>query len=591
MKSILIAVFSVLFLSQPLFCAFEDILTTQEIQGTLENTKLNEVFGQYLATILMYDPERATFLGLHGSDNLLTERNAKTMNFQLRGFKKLRSNLKKIEKDVLYEDLKIDYELLDHMLEVDIYKLEHLDKLKDRPQYYLQPLFSIYELLTKDFDMYNVRAANALKRKKKNPNVLMAAESNISHPPKIWVQEAIIQIDDAVENIHEFHPLFRRYTRYDPLANDRLNQALEKVRGSLKRYKSFLEKEILPNADGDFRIGTFTYGFYLERWHGMDKTPGAMYKYSKKAFKKSLKEFEDEAMHIDPILYKDKGWKAVLGKLPKDHPGADDIITAFQNELERSYQHFDEFKVVQFPKQRLLIKQMPGFLKSIKPYVYYQAPFALDEMKVAELYINVPPNKIPKASLEKIMESSFNYTVIELLVAYSLMPGLHLQSYEASQNPSQIRMISNQPFVINGWACYSELLAGEMGFYSSYWVNFMRAYIKLLRSARAFVDTSLHQKRMDYLQAVNFFQDKLYFSEGQAKAEIIRISNTPTESLGYIYAVDAILNMRKYYKRAQEKYFDLRAFHTQFLREGRIPMSQIKSELRRKKKSAEKIIK
>ena len=189
------------------------------------------------------------------------------------------------------------------------------------------------------------------------------------------------------------------------------------------------------------------------------------------------------------------------------------------------------------------------------------------------------------------MESSFNYTVIELLVAYSLMPGLHLQSYEASQNPSQIRMISNQPFVINGWACYSELLAGEMGFYSSYWVNFMRAYIKLLRSARAFVDTSLHQKRMDYLQAVNFFQDKLYFSEGQAKAEIIRISNTPTESLGYIYAVDAILNMRKYYKRAHEKYFDLRAFHTQFLREGSIPMSQIKSELRRKKKSAEKIIK
>ncbi|MBU2530106.1 MAG: DUF885 domain-containing protein [Elusimicrobia bacterium] len=591
MKSILIAVFSVLFLSQSSFPAFQDILTTQEIQGTLENTKLNEVFGQYLATILMYDPERATFLGIHDSDYVLTERNAKNMNFQLLAFKKLRSNLGKIKKDVLYEDIQIDYDLLDHMLEVDIYNIEHLDKLKNRPQYYLEPLYSIYELLTKDFDDYNIRAANAFKRLNHFPEILLEAESNISHPPKIWVEQTIVQINDAIEGMSEFHPLFRQYTRYDPLVRERLTQALEKAQNSLTRYKSFLETEIMPNADGDFRVGPFTYGFYLERWHGLDRTPGSMYKYSKKAFKKSLKEFEKEARSIDPILYKDKGWHAVLKKLPKEHPDLEDIITAFQNELERSYQHFDEFKVVQFPKQRLLIKEMPGFLKSIKPYVYYEAPFPLDEKRVAELYINTPPKNTSKPTLDKIMAGGFNYTLIELLVTYSLMPGLHLQSYEVSHNTSKIRKISNQPFITNGWACYSELLAVEMGFYSSYWAGFIRAYIQLLRSGRAFVDASLHQKKMDYSQAVNFFQDKLYFSEGQAKSEVMKISVTPTESLGCIYTVDTILNIRKYYKRAQEKYFDLRDFHTQFLREGSIPLPQIKSELGRKKKAGEKIIK
>ncbi|MEA3306354.1 MAG: DUF885 domain-containing protein [Elusimicrobiota bacterium] len=590
-KSILIAVFSVLFLAQPSRGAFQDILTTQEIQGTLENTKLNEVFGQYLATILMYDPERATFLGLHDSDYLLTERNAKTLNFELRAFKKLRSNLSKIKKDVLYKNLQIDYDLLDHMLEVDIYNIERLDKLKTRPQYYLEPLFAIYELLTKDFDDYNIRASNALKRMKQFPEILLEAESNISHPPKIWVEQTIVQINDAIDNIYEFHPLFRRYTRYDPLSKDRLNRAIENARNSLKRYKSFLQVEILPNADGDFRTGPFTYGFYLERWHGLDKTPGSMRRYAKKSFKRSLKEFKAEARHIDPIIYKAKGWNAVLEKLPKEHPGLKNLVTAFQNELERSYQHFDEFKVVQFPKQRLLIKKMPGFLKSVKPYVYYQPPFALDDLRVAELYINIPPKKTPKPALKNILANSFNYTLIELLVSYSLMPGLHLQSYEAFHNPSRIRMISDQPFIINGWACYSELLAQEMGFYSSYWVSFMRAYIKLLRSGRAFVDASLHQKKMDYSEAVNFFKDELFFSEAQAKAEVVRISNTPTESLGYIYSVDAILDMRKYYKRAEEKYFDLRDFHTKFLREGSIPMSQIRSELKRKKKAAEKIIK
>ncbi|MCG2726214.1 MAG: DUF885 domain-containing protein [Elusimicrobia bacterium] len=591
MKSIIITAFAVLFVIQPSFCAFEEILTTQEIQGTLENTKLNEIFGQYLATVQMYDPERATFWGIHDSDYLLTERNAKTMNFQLRAFKKLRSNLGKIKKDVLYKELQIDYELLDHMLEVDIYNIEHLDKLKNKPQYYLTPLFSIYELLTKDFGNYNIRASNALKRMKQFPDILLEAESNISHPPKIWVAETISQINEAIDDIHEFLPLFRRYTSYDPLSKDQLHQALEKVRGSLKRYKNFLEKEILPNADGDFRTGAYTYGFYLERWHGLDKTPGAIYRYSQKAFNMSLKEFEAESRRMDPMLYKAKGWSAVLEKLPKNHPGVDELITAFQNELDRSYQHFDEFKVVQFPNQRLLIKKMPGFLKSAKPYVYYQPPFALDTMRVSELYIDTPPQKTPKDALDKIMSNSFSYTLIELLVTYSLMPGLHLQSYEASHNPSKIRMISHQPFITNGWACYSELLAGEMGFYSSYWAGFMRAYIKVLRSARAFVDAALHQKKMDYFQAVNFFQEKLHLSEGQAKSEVLRISNTPTESLGYIYAVDDILDMRKRYKSAEEKYFDLRDFHTQFLREGNIPIPQIKSELKRKKKSGEKIIK
>ena len=570
--------------------AYEDTLTTEEMQGTLENTKLNEVFSQFLATVQMYDPERATRMGLHGSDSQLTERSSERVAKQLAAIKRLRAKLHDIDKNTMYSQLKVDYETLDHMLEVDIYEMENLALLAKRPQHYLEPLFLVYQMMSKDYEDYNTRSGNAIARLKAFPGVLEQAERNLSRPPEIWTRQAIRQANDALNYVSDFVPVFRGYTRYDPVLKTQVDETMEKVKSALTRYAAYLEKDILPNSDGDFRAGDYAYGFYLERLHALDMTPGSAASYAKSAFKKAMKDLEKEAFNVDAMAAKEKGWKGVLDKLPKEHPQAGDVLKVFQDEMDRAYQHFDEHKVVEFPRQRLLIKRMPGFMASVLPYVYYAPAFALDDTRISELFVLLPPDKTSEAARERTLGAGFNYAQMELLTAYSIMPGMHLRSFEASNNRSRIRRASRQPVVTNGWACYAELLAEEMGYYSSYWSRFLRCYVRALRATRAYVDAALHQKRMTAAEASLFFQEKLFMSKPAADAEVLKISLAPTDGVTYIIGMDRILQMRRYYQRTEAKYFDLRRFHTLFLQMGEIPIDRIEEEMKRQKREEKKII-
>ncbi|MBI5743349.1 MAG: DUF885 domain-containing protein [Elusimicrobia bacterium] len=570
--------------------AYEDTLTTEEIQGALENTKLNEVFSQYLATIQMYDPERATRLGLHGADASLTPRAPDQLARELEAVKRLRAKLSEVKKDTMHPDLKVDYETLDHMLEVDIYEMENLNVLARRPQYYLEPLFLVYQMMSKDYEDYNTRSSNAISRLKQFPAVLEQAERNLSHPPAAWTRQAIRQTNDALNYVSDFVPVFRGYTRYDPVLKTSVDETMGKVKAALARYSAFLEKEILPSSDGDLQAGGYAYGFYLERLHGLDITPGSALSYSKKAFKKAMKDLDKEAYSVDSILASEKGWKGVMDKLPKEHPPAGEVLKVFQDEMDRAYQHFDEHKVVEFPRQRLLIKRMPGFMSAVLPYVYYAPSFSLDDTRISELFVLLPPDAAAEAAREKALASGFNYAQMELLTAYSIMPGMHLRGYEASTNRSRIRRISRQPAVANGWACYSELLAEEMGFYTSYWSRFLRCYVRALRAARAYADAAMHTKKWTPEEASRFFQEQLYLPKAAADAEVLKLSLAPTEGFSYIIGMDRILEMRRYYERTEAKYFDLRRFHTLFLRMGEIPIDRIADEMRRQKREEKKII-
>ena len=571
--------------------AYEDTLTTEEIQGSLENTRLNEVFSQYLATIQMYDPERATRMGLHDADASLTQRTPERLTKQLEAFKRLRAKLREIKKDTMKVNLRVDYETFDHMLEVDIYEMQNLGLMARRPQYYLEPLFLVYQMMSKDYEDYNTRAANAISRLKAFPDVLQQAERNLTRPPRPWTLQAIKQTGDALDNyVAESAQVFRGYTRYDPVLKTQVDDTMEKVKTALARYKAFLEKDILANSDGDMAAGEYSYGFYLERLHALDLTPGSAYRYSKKTFKNSIKELDKEAQSIDAMMAREKGWKGVLDKLPKEHPPAGDVLKVFQDEMDRAYQHFDEHKVVAFPRQRLLIKRMPGFMASVLPYVYYAPSFALDDTRISELFVLLPQDKASEASREKVLASGFNYAQIELLTAYEIMPGMHLRSFESSSNPSRIRRVSRQPVVANGWACYAELLADEMGYYSSYWSRFLRCYVRALRAGRAYADAALHTKRWTPEQASQFFQDNLYFGKAQADAEVLKISLAPTDGLSYTIGLDRILEMRRYYERTEAKYFDLRKFHTIFLQMGEIPIDRIVDEMKRQKREEKKIV-
>jgi len=92
------------------------------------------------------------------------------------------------------------------------------------------------------------------------------------------------------------------------------------------------------------------------------------------------------------------------------------------------------------------------------------------------------------------------------------------------------------------------------------------------------------------VKASAFFQENLGMTKAQADAEVLKLSLAPTDGFSYIYGLDRILQMRRYYERTEAKYFDLRKFHTVFLKMGEIPIERIAEEMRRVKREEAKIV-
>src|SRR5262249_31080066 len=92
------------------------------------------------------------------------------------------------------------------------------------------------------------------------PKIVAAARQNLKSPPRVHTETAIRQNRGAVD-FYE-HGIFDFAGKTRQLAA--LKTATVPVVASLKDYQTFLEKELLPRANGEFRIGKERFAKKLE---------------------------------------------------------------------------------------------------------------------------------------------------------------------------------------------------------------------------------------------------------------------------------------------------------------------------------------
>jgi len=558
---------------------YEEALSEKHLEGTLEASKMQEIFDRYLATLQVTDPEAATRIGVHEADKNLTSRNLEQEEARINTTKGYLADLSKIDKSVLNHSDFIDLTLFQTRLEMDVYVMEVSKPLLRRPQFYMSALDAIYGILNKDFDAYMLRAHNALSRLKQFPQILSQAEHNLTTPPKIWVEQAIIECDDADTSFADLTPMFKRMVGLDASLQGEVDRSVQNARQAISHYRAYLKDTAIKQASGDFRIGDEAYGYYLARWHHVGFNPADAEAIARKTFKSTRSDFLTElAQTLGRKEVAPEDFDEAIFKLSKDHPRYDDIISTFQQEMERAYRHFDRYHIAPVPKERIRIVEPPSYLTSKTPFVFYSRPYPLDLARVAELYVNLPPKKTPEKKLEAAIRAMFNFPYIEMAVTQEVYPGRHLQDSESLQTPRP-RHISEQPFLSNGWAAYAQLLGMEQGYYTNFTAKLVYLRWELVRAARAYVDAALHTKDIDYDQAMTFLTKEAGLSAGQARSEILRVSLNPTEGLSYIIGRDEILRVRKKYRDKLGDDFDLRDFHRRLLQLGNVPITMLDGEL------------
>ncbi len=160
---------------------------------------------------------------------------------------------------------------------------------------------------------------------------------------------------------------------------------------------------------------------------------------------------------------------------------------------------------------------------------------------------------------------------------HEAVPGHHFQlalEMELRDLPP-VRTLSFGPqgtAYVDGWALYAELVADEAGLFRSEAERFGMLDGQALRAVRLVVDTGLHafgwsrQKAFETMVAAGIHPT-------DASSETDRYIAWPGQALAYLTGRREIQRLRRERERREGPAFDIRSFHDDVLRHGKLPLA------------------
>jgi uncharacterized protein (DUF885 family) len=223
-----------------------------------------------------------------------------------------------------------------------------------------------------------------------------------------------------------------------------------------------------------------------------------------------------------------------------------------------------------FPKADYEVRAVEPFRAESSAGAFYQRPSA-DGTRPGIFYVNTFNLKAqPKYGMET-------------LSLHEAAPGHHFQiaiQQELTDLPRFRRFAFNVAYA-EGWALYAESIGKELGLFTDPYQWYGRLQDEMLRAMRLVVDTGLHAKGWTREQAIAYMLDNSSMAESDVIAEVERYIVTPGQALGYKIGQLRISAMRAKAERALGPNFDVKAFHSEVLRDGALPMSVLERKIDR----------
>ena len=240
------------------------LLPAPAAEPNLEDTRLAEFFRAHLETGFRLRPTSATRLGDHRFDDQLDDVSAAAREKWLAQTK---SSLAELPRRVDYQKLspmgRIEFDIFAHSLRRSQWLTENFEPYVTDPRSYGTLISGpVFALLTRSSLPLETNAANAIARIRQVPAVIAAARASLQNPPRLYVETAIQQLQGDL-NFYQTE-VFKLAGECTRLAE--LKEVSAAVVPVLKDYHAFLEQDLLPRANGEWRIGPekFARKFELE---------------------------------------------------------------------------------------------------------------------------------------------------------------------------------------------------------------------------------------------------------------------------------------------------------------------------------------
>jgi len=550
--------------------------------ATTQDDVFQKTAHDYIEQYLQANPEDATELGDHRFDGQLTDYSPETRAKDLATQKEFREKLNALDGSRLTGANNVDFRILKENIDYKIFQAEELKEPDWNPLVYMQSLAnSLYLLVARDFAPPEKRIPNLRKRMEGIPATIAQAKANLQHPPRIHTETAIEQTEGAIGLVREgLAPLLDRA----PQMKKELAPLQEKTAAALEDYKKWLQNDLLPRSDGNFRLGAekfrkklrFALASDLSMEEILKRAQADLQQTQTAIYETALPLYKKYFPNADPATLADKHrvTVAVLDKLAEQHPDDGTVVGYAKEVVGEATDFVKSHDLVTIPDTPLDVIAMPEFKRGVA-IAYCDSPGPLDKTGKTFFAVAPTPKDWSKERKESFFREYNNYEIRDLTV-HEAMPGHYLQLAHANEfrAPTLVRAIFRSGTFIEGWAVYCEQMMAEQG-YGGPEVKMQQLKMRLRAIANAILDQSIHAGNMTEKEAMDLMMKETFQQEGEAVAKWKRARLTSAQLSTYFVGVTEHLDLRGRAKTKAGASFDLKKYNDQVISFGSPPVKYV----------------
>jgi hypothetical protein len=385
-------------------------------------------------------------------------------------------------------------------------------------------------------------------------------------PSRLAVEK---NLDDADTYVNGISLLLEKYkiAGYQP--------AFAKLKRQLAAYNDFVRTEVLPVSRSDFRLPPAVYALRLESY-GVDYSPAELEIMAHRSFTEIQAQMRDLAVKVA----KERGfsgtdYRSVVRELKKEQLKPDEVLPHYQRRLAEIEDILRTRSLITLPERPAIIKLATAAETAQQPAPHMVPPPLLNNH--GERGVFVLPLETTGANGGSLRYDDFSFAAASwTLTAHEARPGHELQ-FDAmvEQGVSLARaMFAFNSTNVEGWGLYSEWF---MLPYMPDDGKLISLQLRLLRSARAFLDPELQEGKVTPGQAMQVLENDVVCSKAFATEEVERFTfRSPGQAVSYFDGMTRLLEIREAAEKAMGPKFDAHKFHDFILSQGLLPPAMLR---------------
>jgi uncharacterized protein (DUF885 family) len=531
-----------------------------------------------------FTPTNATGLGDHRFDSEIDDLSAAGRARRIEANQAFLAEAEAMPTQGLSRENQVDLALLKNQLRYDLWTEQVLQPWAWDPQIYSAAAGgALFSLMARDFAPRPQRLGSAVDRMEKLPALFVQARASLdpARVPLVHAQTVARQTGGVVEIVDSMiAPHAGELSAGDQA---RLAAATTRLKAAVAEYQTWLDKTLVPNARGDFRLGAALYdqklAFALDSplsraeirasaEAAVKAVRGEMYALSARILAgrsgaPAAPPFPDPATEQRVI-------EAALELAYADHAARDGLVEACKAGLAQATAFVKARDLVTLPDAPVEVILMPKYARGYS-VAYCDAPGPLDRGQKTFYAVSPIPDDWTAAQAESFLRE-YNRRGVHDIAIHEAMPGHYVQLWHANRHPSTLRAFLASGSFIEGWAVYAEDTMAREGYMDGDPLFRLQQLKTRLRSVtNAILDQMVHVDGASEAEVMRFLTVVAFQQEREAAGKWNRARLDSTQLPSYFVGVTEHDATRREAERRAGAAFDLKRYHDAILSFGSPP--------------------